>query len=237
MHNVAKAHADLKQFGDAVKVLEETLSLQKAKLPPGHPNTIQTMYSLANNYGDQNRFTEALKLHQETLELRKEKLGLNHRSTLFSMWGVVANLIKLDRGAEAVPLIDECLRRAADDVVDPRFSGLADKRLELFVKAKDPNGCRTTAELWEKLKCTDAASLYNSARYRAVTAATIRASGMSADANREADAEADRAIAWLKHSVAAGFKDVAKLAKDADLDALRPRADFQSLLAEVKSAQ
>ena len=48
MHNVAKALADLRRFDESVKLLEETLALQREKLPPGHPHTIQSMYSLAN---------------------------------------------------------------------------------------------------------------------------------------------------------------------------------------------
>jgi hypothetical protein len=40
---------------------------------------------------------------------------------------MASNLIELNRGVEAVPTIDECLRRAAGEAFDPRFSDLADK--------------------------------------------------------------------------------------------------------------
>ena len=76
-----------------------------------------------------------------------------------------------------------------------------------FEKAKNPAGCRTTAEMWENLKRTDPDSIYMAACMRAVTAAVLRAED-SPEAVKPAAGEADRAMAWLKQSVAAGFKNV-----------------------------
>jgi hypothetical protein len=50
---------------------------------------------------------------------------------------------------------------------------------------------------------------------------------------RQADAEAEQAIAWLKKAVAAGYKNAAHMQKDKDFDALRDREDFKKLLAEL----
>jgi serine/threonine protein kinase/tetratricopeptide (TPR) repeat protein len=237
MHNVAKAHADLHQYEAAVQLLETTLALQQAKLGPDHPDTIQTVYSLANHCGSLHRYADALDLHQEAFALRIAKLGPDHRDTLYSMWGVASNLLELHRGAEAVPIIDECLRRATGDAADPSFSGLADKRLRYFQDARDPDGCRTTAELWEKFPLKDPTSFYNAARYRAVAAAVLRETDRSPEAAKNADAEADRAMAWLSRAVAAGYRKVTKLERDKDLDALRGRADFRSLVAEAETGQ
>jgi tetratricopeptide (TPR) repeat protein len=234
MHNVAKAHIDLKQYEEAVKVLEETLTLQKIKPGPDHPDTLQSMYSLANSYGFLNRYEDALKFHREALELRKTKLGPDNRMTLYSMWGVGANLIKLNRGAEAIPIIDECLRRAAGDAAESSFSGLAEKRLRYFEAAKDAEGCRTTAELWEKLPCRDADSCYNAALFRAVAAGLFR-TAPGAEAARTADDQAVRAIAWLQKAIAAGFADLDRLNKEKDLDPLRAREDFKKLLGELQA--
>jgi hypothetical protein len=113
---------------------------------------------------------------------------------------------------------------------------LADSRLRHFKTMKDAAGCRQTAEMWEQLKRTDAGSLYNAACYRAVTAAVIRAGDNSEAAAKSAAAEANRAMAWLAQAVAAGYKDVANMKKDKDLDALRGREDFKKLItaAELK---
>jgi serine/threonine protein kinase len=104
-------------------------------------------------------------------------------------------------------------------------------QLHQFAKAKDAAGCRRTAEMLEKLNWSDAVSLYDAACLRAVTASVLRAAGRSA----EADTEADRATAWLKQAVAAGYKDAAHVGTDRDLDALRGREDFQRLEAGLKA--
>ena len=66
-------------------------------------------------------------------------------------------------------------------------------------------------------------------------AAVIRATDMSPTAAEQADAEADRAMAWLTKAVAAGYKDVAHMKKDTDLVSVRDRADFRKLVAELKA--
>ncbi len=231
--NVAKALADLKRYADAATLLEETLALQRVNPGPEHPDTLQTMYSLANDLGSLHRYADALKLHADALALRRIKLGPAHVNTLYSMWGVASNLVKLDRGAEAVPIIDEALRLAAGKTADPRFSGLADLRLRHFARANDAAGCRSTAELWEAIRLTDPESLYNAACFRSVTASVVRSTDRSPDGARKADAEADRAMAWLQKAVAAGFKNAADMEKDNDLEVLRERDDFRTLTAEL----
>jgi eukaryotic-like serine/threonine-protein kinase len=49
----------------------------------------------------------------------------------------------------------------------------------------------------------------------------------------EARARADRAMDTLRRAVAAGYRDLANMRKDADLDALRSRADFQLLMMDA----
>ncbi len=235
MHNLAKTLSDLNQHPEAAKLLEETLELQKINPGPDHPNTLQTMYTLANELGYLHRYADALKYHKGALALRKTKLGLDHRNTLYSMWGVAANLLKLDRGAEAVPVIDEVLERAARHSGGPQYSGLANLRLDYFEKVQDAAGCRTTAELWEKLQLKDPASLFVAARYRAATAAVLRTTDKSPTGAKQADAEANRAMAWLRQAVAAGHNDVASLKESKNLDSLRERADFQEFIAELEA--
>ena len=87
----------------------------------------------------------------------------------------------------------------------------------------------------QALNRADADSLYTAAVCRAVTAHVLRAADDSPDADRQSDVEADLAMVWLRQAVAAGAKDPTKLKLDADLDALRGRADFQELLAELPS--
>jgi tetratricopeptide (TPR) repeat protein len=236
MHNLAKGYADLKQYARAVKLCDEVLALQRINPGPDHPDTLHTLYSLANHLGSLGRYAEALRLHREALALRTARLGADHEDTLFSMWGVAENLIKLGHDAEAIPVIDGCLERAARTADSDPFSGLADLRLRHFVKARDAAGCRATAALWEKMPLKSPGSLYHAACHRAVTAAILRATDNSAEGAKQAGAEEDRAMAWLKKAVAAGFKDAAGLKQDKDLEALRDRADFRKLVSDLEAA-
>jgi tetratricopeptide (TPR) repeat protein len=236
MMNLATVYDRLGRHEEALKLQEETLALRKAKLGPDHPDTLMSMLNLAACYHNLRRYADSLKLLEETQALNEGKLGPDHPQTLQIMWGRADSLIQLERGAEAVPIIDECVRRAVGKVVDPHLLPEAMRlRLRHFEKIKDGSGCRQSAEMWEKLNRTDAGSLYYACRFRVVTATVLRAADNLPEAAKQVDAEADRAIAWLKQAVAAGFKDAAQMKKDTDLDALRNREDFQKLLAKLES--
>jgi serine/threonine protein kinase len=231
--NLGVSYLALGRLADAVKLYEEALPIMRAKMPDHH-FTINCMHNLATSYNDLGRPAEALKLHEETLVLMKAKLGPDHPSTFWGISGVATSLVKLDRGAEAVTIIDECLARAAGKPVDTWVvQELMDLRLRHFQKAGDPVGCRTTAQMLEKLNLTDARSLYKAACWRAVTAA-VQAKDPAAGADRLAKGDAEAAMAWLQKAVAAGYKNRARIDKDTDLNCLRDREDFQKLLAELK---
>jgi tetratricopeptide (TPR) repeat protein len=51
------------------------------------------------------------------------------------------------------------------------------------------------------------------------------------------DKHAARAVALLRQAVAKGFRDVAHMKKDADLDSFRERHDFKDLLAELEKVR
>jgi hypothetical protein len=102
-------------------------------------------------------------------------------------------------------------------------------------KRKAAAGCLETAAKWEALQRTDADSLYNSACMRAVCAAVMQATDPTAAGAAKAQEQADRALAWLQKAVAAGYKDLAHLKKDEDLDPLRSRDDFKKMLAALEA--
>jgi serine/threonine protein kinase len=235
MSNLATSYAALGRHANALALRQQTLALMKVKLGADHPVTLWAMNSLTLSYEALGRHADALALREQTLALRKARLGPDHPDTLLSMWGVAAGLVKLDRSAEAVPILDECAQRAAGKAVHPYLlPGVLGLRLRHFQKRKDAAGCRQTAEMWERLKRTNANSLYNAACLRAVTAAVLRGTDMSPAGVKQADAEADRALAWLKRAVAAGYNNTARLKQDRDLAALRDRADFTKLVRTLE---
>jgi hypothetical protein len=197
-----------------------------------------SMNNVAWSYAALGRNAEALKLFEETLALQKARLGPDHPDTLCNMSGVAHSLVRLGRGSEAVPVIDECVRHVAGKALRPRLlQSVLTLRLRYFEKTRDAAGCRQTAEMWESLKRTDAASLYNAGCMRAVTAAVFRAADTSPAGGEQANVEADRAMVWLKEAVAAGYKDAAHMKQDKDLDALRGRADFTKLVTTLEGIQ
>ncbi len=74
-----------------MSLYEELLNLQKARLGPDHPDTLETMNDLAIGYQDAGRIDRALPLYEETLALREVRLGPDHQDTLTTMhnlgWG------------------------------------------------------------------------------------------------------------------------------------------------------
>jgi serine/threonine protein kinase/tetratricopeptide (TPR) repeat protein len=239
IENVAHCNYSLGRPAHALKLFEETLAQRKAKLGPKHPDTLKSMHNVANCYRALGRHADALKLHQETLALRMAKLGPDHRDTLKSMGAVAESLAKLERGAQAVPIIDDCVQRAAGKLCcrSDLLPTVMSIRLRHFENTGDAGGCRQTAEMWENMKRTDADSLYNAARMRAVTAAVLRAADQSPGGNRQANAEADRAMTWLTQAVAVGYKNAVQLKQDKDLDVLRDRADFTKLATRLEGTR
>jgi tetratricopeptide (TPR) repeat protein len=116
MNNLAASYAALGRHAEAIRLHEETLALQKAKLGADHPDTLVSMNSLANSYAALGRHAEALKLHEETLTLRKTKLGTGHPDTLASMYNLAccqALLVPYSPDKEKqARLAMECLKKA-----------------------------------------------------------------------------------------------------------------------------
>jgi non-specific serine/threonine protein kinase/serine/threonine-protein kinase len=242
MNTLANCYYSLGRYADALKLHEKTLALRTAKLGPDHPNTLTSMNNLADTYDALGRHADALKLHEKTLALRKVKLGPDHPGTLESMNGLAESYHALGRLAEALKLREEtlALRKAklGPDHPDTLLSmlGLAQSLVAVHRGAEAVQIIRHAAAMWEKLKRTDPAGLYNAARFRAVAASALLAADKS-DSAHEADAEADRAMGWLKQAVAAGYKYPAQINRDKPLDSLRGREDFKKVVAGLEGGK
>jgi hypothetical protein len=78
--------------------------------------------------------------------------------------------------------------------------------------------------------------IYDAACYLARCVCLAEQDKALAEANRGelVKAYGDRALAALRHAVEKGYKNLAHMKKDPDLDPLRGREDFKKLLAELK---
>jgi hypothetical protein len=81
-------------------------------------------------------------------------------------------------------------------------------------------------------------TLYDAACIYSLCSAAARKDGKLVTAERDKLAEqyASRAFDLLRQAIQKGYKDVAHMKKDKDLDALRDREDFKKLLAELEKA-
>jgi serine/threonine protein kinase/tetratricopeptide (TPR) repeat protein len=233
MHNLANDYSELGQNDDAAKLLDETLTLMRSKLGPDHPDTLATVNNLSTVYAALGRHAEALSIRQDLLARSKAKLGADHPLTVMRMANLAESLVAVNRGAEALPIIDDCLKRSSGHAPDPRLiPTVMELRLRHFEKVADAVGCRQTAEMWENLNRADANSLYTAAVMRAV-AVTVAQHAPGSDAARPVNEDAERATAWLRKAVAAGYGDIPHLLADPDLAALRGRADYADLLWDL----
>jgi serine/threonine protein kinase/tetratricopeptide (TPR) repeat protein len=242
MHGLASAYYAVGRRADSLKLFEETLALDKAKLGPDHPDTLRIMNDLANNYATLGRSGDALKLREETLQLLTSRYGPDHPATLTSMVNLANSYTTIGRHAEALKLREQILAlrktRFGTDHERTRKSmqDLAESLLALHRPAEAAAVIRQAAAIREQ-PSTDPRSLYNAACFRAVAAGMLRAADTSPSAAKEADVEADRAMAWLQQAVAAGYKDATHIKQDNDLDSLRAREDFKKLVAELGRAK
>jgi tetratricopeptide (TPR) repeat protein len=233
LSNVADCYLSLGRQTEALGLHEEALSRRTAALGPDHPNTLWSMNAVAGYYRAVGRRDEAVGLLQDLLDRQRRTLGPDHRDTLSSAHLVIDALVALNRPDEAWPRIDAALeladRAAAGGKAPPPTlrADLLALRLRVCRDRKDAAGVRRTAELLQALPNQTAGVLYATAGCHAVLA------GLAKDDPAGAKADADRAMTWLTKAVAAGYKDRAHMEKDANLDALRGREDFRTLIGSL----
>jgi tetratricopeptide (TPR) repeat protein len=130
------------------------------------------------------------------------------------------SLADLGRHGEALPDWD----KAVDLAPPTDRNSIRAVRVKSRIRAdKVDEAVAEVAEL-AKFEGIPAGILYDFAAVYALASAKDKA---------KTDDYGQRAVALLRQAVQGGFKDVTRLKKDPDLDALRPREDFQMLLTEL----
>jgi hypothetical protein len=98
----------------------------------------------------------------------------------------------------------------------------------MLTRLKEHARVTAEADALARSKDASAALYYDAACVFALSAAAVH------DDDKQAEPYAVRAVELLRQAVAKGFKDVAHLKKDSDLDPLRQREDFKKLLRELE---
>jgi tetratricopeptide (TPR) repeat protein len=107
MNNLAAGYKSAGELDKALPLLERTLDGRKAKLGPGHPDTLRSMNNLASGYLDARKLDLALPLLEQSLVLSTDRLGRDHPLTLASLGNLAAVHWSMKRLDKSVPLFEE----------------------------------------------------------------------------------------------------------------------------------
>jgi tetratricopeptide (TPR) repeat protein len=189
--------------------------------PAGNGTLAGALFSLGLVLMDQGKYAEAAQHFREALDIQK-RFAPDHPATLGFHFKLAESLVACNV-KEAVLVMGEYVRPAAGKG-GPPLHDLFEERIKQF---------RAAAEKWEQLNRTDASYYFRAACWRAVIASVLRAADRSPQGLSRADAEADRAMEWLKKAVDAGFTDRARIKEWDHLEALRDRDDYRRLVASL----
>jgi serine/threonine-protein kinase len=241
---------------EAARSDERALAILQG-LVDAHPGDIQFRTDLAMcheniGYGLQltGKSAEALMAYQRAQAIRQELADANPNITEFQYllarshdhigWGYRLS----GKPAEALAALERAMAIYRKLVATDPSAILFRSRLALclghvggiHVEAGRPAeaaaALRQSVAILERLPTVEPVDRYNLACGHANLAgiAALPGSGMTAAEGR---AEAERAMQWLHRAVAAGYRNVALMQRDHDLDPLRSRRDFQDLMMDL----
>jgi serine/threonine-protein kinase len=227
-----------------------------AKANPDAPQFRHGVGITQNNLGEVFRVTghpaEAMAAFEQALAINEALVRANptvtrfRRSVAFNLTNIGRLLLQAGKPAEARAAFEKAraVRQALADAnpsVTTYRSELADSLARVGVlrqREGQPSEAvalfRQAVAILERLPTLTPDDHYGLACYHALLAGVSAAAGSGLSAV-EGRAEADQAMDVLRRAVAVGYRDVAELRTDTDLDALRPREDFQRLVQELQS--
>jgi tetratricopeptide (TPR) repeat protein len=230
----------------------------RRKLASANPGVAKFQSELAAGYqligyGQQlaGKPAEALAAYKQALAIRQELADLNPnvtdlQSNLSSTHQVTGwALNQTGKPAEALAELEQAIaimQKLADanpDVMEWQTELANDFGFVggIFKKAgrnaEAVVSLRSAVEILGRLPSRRPADLYNLACGHALLASASAADGSGVSA-KDGQAEADQAMDWLRRAVAAGYRKLAFMRRDPDLDVLRSRQDFQLLFMDLE---
>jgi serine/threonine-protein kinase len=147
-------------------------------------------------------------------------------------WERAQALSQLGRHAEAVADWEQALALNDERLHDGWF-----RLPQSLALARAGQPRQATAAVEEVLRSgnADSGTLYNSAGVYALAVAEAVKAAPPNTSSLLAEHYARRAMELLREAVGKGYKNVAQMKQDADLDALRQRPDFRQLLADLEA--
>jgi serine/threonine protein kinase/tetratricopeptide (TPR) repeat protein len=235
MNDLAVSYIMTGQLSTALELLQQTLALRVRRLRAEPGNSVEQSY-VAMTHG---QLGDA------------EQAGQNYRAAAEAFARSVQMFDKLDKAGKLTdPFFGDCwnhcrqrlafCRKAEQAVRDLDFTvtqpaaevpPLLDIRVRFLLKERKLSVAVESAATMRQLAGEKPDHLYDAACLYGLCAGGTTS---GADATQLAKECANEAMTLLKHAVAQGYKNAAHMKQDPDLAALRPRADFQKLLAELE---
>jgi serine/threonine protein kinase len=249
-NNLGSLYKDLKRYEESEKLLREAMVIRRQLAAdfPNRPEYRQDLAVTCNNLGvvlrTTNRRDEAVEPLRQGLALHRQLAAdfPNRPDHQNDAAGAMVNLARLLYDLKDYP----AARRLLDEAVpfhqaalkaNPRhptyrffFRNNRQRLAETLLALKDHAAAADAADQFLKAATDPPRDAYRSACFLAGCARLAEA-----DRPELARGYADRAVAALRQAVANGYKDVGELKKDRDLDPLRTRDDFRTLLGELES--
>ncbi len=249
------------KFDKALEVRQQILTIREMLLR-ANPDDAESqrnmggaLYNLANLLSRNGRYAEALVLdrraaaHAETAFARAPQMIENgnflsscqmwigfleghfghHKETLTALQRSLEVSRKLARDNPAIPSLQSKLFQS--------YSYLAWYQRDRNQTEQAERNMRLAREVGERLPSDSAVDLYNLACFHALCAISFRVGNEKPTAEEFAEQkrEADLAIETLRKAIAAGYKDLDHIRRDPDLIALRGRADYKALEADLSA--
>jgi tetratricopeptide (TPR) repeat protein len=240
MNNLANSYIQVGEVAKAVAILQDTLHLREGRVKAEPGNSTEQSF-LAWTHGqmgeaEQGRvdYSAAAQAYTRSVDMF-EKLdhtgALKHPFFRDRMSRYRQRLALCRKAEQAVKDLEFALKQPATEV-----PGLLDMRLRYLLKEQKLPAAVETADKMKERAGDKADQLYNAACAYALCAGAAKkpVADAGGPAHPGSDKLPDEAMAVLKQAVTKGYKDVAHMKQDKDLDALRDRPDFKKLLAELE---
>jgi tetratricopeptide (TPR) repeat protein len=260
--SIGRRQTELGEPAEAMRMYEQSLVLTE-RLTREHPDVVDYQYSLLNihaaigwmHYRLLGQNKQALDSYAKALELA-EKTARENPGLESSRSYVAAMNHELGRVLVRLGMPDDALARyraALDDreARERREPGGVWAQRELgylyYEIGKIHQGAGRPAKaspvlvqalaIFEEISESKALDPYNRACAKALCAGLVGAAeaDVSKDGNARRRKFAEQAVANLREAVTGGYRSAGMIASDVDFEAVRPNADFQALVAELKS--
>jgi tetratricopeptide (TPR) repeat protein len=210
--NMGSLHEKSGRIDEAFKAAGNSRDLLE-RVVRDHPEDLNLQYSLAWTMGwigefyhrRTNRQAEAIPYHRRSIELLERLVRENPEVRTYPL-----------SLANSYCYLGQVLRQVGQE---PEASDVSRKALALF----------------ERIDKEGLAKPYDIACLRSLSSDLVRSTGKDPAADERSRRLADQAMEAFRQAVDGGYRDLAWIEIDHDLDPLRSRGDFKALIGEIKA--